>query len=295
MGQLSLQPPVRWELRPPLEQLDRPPDRYDPHSEIPIILILMGPRAADQRQSGQAAVEAAITLPLAVFLILGTLQLFMMLQARIMAEHAVFKAVRTGVVKHGDCEAMRHAAILALLPSIHSYLKPGGGPPAQRLAQSFRARRDNRFVAGEDAGHDRAIVWMIRDSPDRGSVSRASEDDFDDTTTSTGGYRLTVRLVYWYPLKIPFANWVMARMFLAYTGVQSYQDKLDPLMVTKNAQWTQESPFPLETALRNELRSRVNASQYTWPIHASYSMRMMTPPRERFFTRKNCPDTPETL
>ena len=42
--------------------------------------------------------EAALTLPLVVFLILGTLQLFMMLQGRIMAEYAVFKAVRAGSV-----------------------------------------------------------------------------------------------------------------------------------------------------------------------------------------------------
>ena len=33
-------------------------------------------------ESGQAAVESALTLPLAVFLILGSLQLFLMLQAR---------------------------------------------------------------------------------------------------------------------------------------------------------------------------------------------------------------------
>ena len=37
------------------------------------------------RERGQAAVEAALTLPLTVFLILGALQLFMLIQARIMA------------------------------------------------------------------------------------------------------------------------------------------------------------------------------------------------------------------
>jgi hypothetical protein len=41
-------------------------------------------------QVGQAAVEAALTMPLMLFMILGTLQLFMMLQGRLLAEHAAF-------------------------------------------------------------------------------------------------------------------------------------------------------------------------------------------------------------
>src|SRR5688500_7914706 len=68
-------------------------------------------------ESGQAAVEAALTLPLFMFMILGVLQLFLMLQGRVMAEYAVYRAVRAGSVNHGDCEAMKHAAILSLTPT----------------------------------------------------------------------------------------------------------------------------------------------------------------------------------
>ncbi len=50
------------------------------------------------RESGQALVEAALTLPLTVFLILGTLQLFLLLQARTLTEYAAFLAVRKGSV-----------------------------------------------------------------------------------------------------------------------------------------------------------------------------------------------------
>ncbi|HLM44600.1 MAG TPA: TadE family protein, partial [Myxococcaceae bacterium] len=69
--------------------------------------------ATRRAERGQAAVESALTLPLTVFLMLGTLQLFLMLQGRIMAEYAAFRAVRAGSVRHGDCQAMTHAAILA--------------------------------------------------------------------------------------------------------------------------------------------------------------------------------------
>ena len=40
--------------------------------------------------------ETALTLPLTLFLMLGTLQLFLMLQARVLTEYAVFRAVRVG-------------------------------------------------------------------------------------------------------------------------------------------------------------------------------------------------------
>ena len=45
-------------------------------------------RPSGGRQSGQAMVEAALSLPLVVFLVLGTLQLFLMLQARVLAQYA---------------------------------------------------------------------------------------------------------------------------------------------------------------------------------------------------------------
>ena len=59
------------------------------------------------RESGQAAVESALVMPLAVFLILGTLQLFMLLQGRIMAEYAAWRAVR----RRGPTNGTRSALI----------------------------------------------------------------------------------------------------------------------------------------------------------------------------------------
>jgi Flp pilus assembly protein TadG len=38
-----------------------------------------------KRDSGQAAVESAITLPLVIFMVLGSLQLFAVMQSRILA------------------------------------------------------------------------------------------------------------------------------------------------------------------------------------------------------------------
>ncbi len=268
------------------------------------------------RESGQAAVESAITLPMTVFLVLGTLQLFMMLQGRIMAEHAVFKAVRTGSVQFADCRAMTHAAVAALLPSFTTYLGGGtpGGSPGEKLAAAFRARtqgkpNDNAYNGDAanpersgifDGVHDGAIVWLYRESPRMGDVSAASEDDFDDPDTNgnTGevGYRLEVRLVYWFPLRIPFANYTMATMFRAYFGITDYATFIDPTMpVKKNAGWTAADGGGASLGpLTGEFVRRYDLKQYVFPITASYGMRMMSPPRRTVngrpnYVTQNCP------
>ncbi len=249
-------------------------------------------------QSGQAAVEAALTLPLTVFLILGILQLFLMLQARVMAEYAAFRATRAGSVRHGDCEAMTDAAILALLPTFHSYLgKNGmGGSPGKKLGLAFELRKGNVYKPGLDGNHSGSIVWIIRESP-RGFT--ANEDkDFDEPrdAAQNDAMRLETRLVFWFPLKIPFANWVISRMMLSYWGYMDYTAQ-NPLMLTQKANWTASTvnTMTLEAAIQGELLSRVASQQYVIPIHASASLRMMTPAQGQYFTTQNCPPAPETL
>ncbi len=249
-------------------------------------------------ESGQAAVETAITLPLTVFLVLGTLQLFMMLNGRLMAEHAAFKAVRSGVVKHGDCVSMTHAAVAALLPSFNSFLgrETPGATPAEKLANAVRVRTqgqpyDNQYVPSLDAGHDRQIVWIDRIKPRQAEVTAASEHDFDDYAPRANGeigYRLEVQLVYWFPMKIPFANWVMAAMFRAYFGLASRVGPVDPLINSQHSNWVDEGSR-LNARIATEFETLYGRKQYAFPIKATYAMRMMTPPRRAYFTSQNCP------
>jgi hypothetical protein len=243
-------------------------------------------------QSGQAAVEAAITLPLTVFLILGTLQLFLMLQARVLTEYAAFRAVRTGSVKHGDCDAMTHAALGVLLPSF------ARTDSADALGTAFRTRRDNKFVPGLDSGYNGTIVWIARASPLLAEISTTEEETFDDPArylSPEDVMRLEARVIFWYPMRVPFANWVMSRMFLAQLDLRSYT-AVDPLQPVKTANWTRGANYvPLEASIRSELLERNNRAEYVFPLQASYTMRMMTPARRNFFARQNCPPTPEGL
>ncbi len=253
--------------------------------------------------------EAALTLPLTVFLILGTLQLFMMLQGRIMAEYAAFQAVRAGARNHGDCVPMMHAALAGLLPSVIPYMGQGtgGGSPAQKLARAWQDRigsprnPDPKYKSGIDGNHTGPIFWMAREKPTRGEISGQEDEKFDQPTqlsgsANTGGLRLEVRLVYWFALKIPFADWVISRMILSYYGLQNY-NAANPLMLAeKNAGWTAgSSPPSFDSLIQGELISRINSKEYVFPIHATYGMRMMTPAKQVHFSTQNCPGTPDGL
>jgi len=260
---------------------------------------MMHRRPATRRaERGQAAVESALTLPLTVFLMLGTLQLFLMLQGRIMAEYAAFRAVRAGSVRHGDCQAMTHAAILALLPTFHSYL--GGtssGTPGQKLGRAFGAYKDNDYRATGSSRNpstpsEGAIVWIVRDSPLRTEVPSPEDRNFDQPDSPNR--RLEARLIYWYPLNIPFADWVISRMLVARLGWLSYEAQ-NPLMLTERARWQQTAVSTLETEIREEMIRRLNNRHYAIPIHASASLRMMTPARAIHFQTQNCSPAPETL
>jgi hypothetical protein len=100
-------------------------------------------------------------------------------------------------------------------------------------------------------------------------------------------------MVYWYRLKIPFADWVMSRMFLAHFGLRSY-DAVNPLMAaSRNAGWNAASsllpePWPGGPLGDNMLRW-ANDGHYLFPIRVSASMRMMTPPRRANFPARACP------
>src|SRR5512146_2223586 len=119
-------------------------------------------RRTPQHDSGQALVESALTLPLTIFLILGTLQLFLALQARSLAEYAAFRATRAGSVNNGDCTRMVHAAIGALMPSITAFLSPSyaGATPGAQLATAFRLHSGNKYSTAVDGNFDGPVVWI---------------------------------------------------------------------------------------------------------------------------------------
>src|SRR5688572_16013315 len=95
--------------------------------------------ARRRRTSGQAALETAMTMPLTLFMFLGSMQLFMLLQAKQLAQYSIFQAARMGSVSNGRCDIMLHAAILTFAPAIRPFIGPktAGASPGDKLATVF--------------------------------------------------------------------------------------------------------------------------------------------------------------
>ncbi|MBK7857047.1 MAG: pilus assembly protein [Archangiaceae bacterium] len=233
-----------------------------------------------KRDAGQAMVESALTLPLVVFMVLGTIQLFMMLQGRAMAQYALARSTRAGALRYGDCTAMRHTAVAALLPTFTVARTP------DQVADGFFARRNGRFVPGLDDGRNESIFWLIRESPR--PPDREEEEFFD--MESNNPTTLETRMVFWYPLRIPFANWVWSRLMLGYFGLRT-AGKVNPLMPTQSTtNW--DAGGSIAPSLAGELLARAARRHYTAPIEVTYSMKMMTPARAENFRSAACPPYP---
>jgi hypothetical protein len=74
----------------------------------------------------------------------------------------------------------------------------------------------------------------------------------------------------------------------------------NPLMPTQKqgvTNWQPSSTITLAPEIINEITTRFGRTpaQYVLPIHASSTMRMMSPARWANFQTQNCPPAPETL
>ena len=267
-------------------------------------------RQSPQRESGQAAVEAALTLPLVVFLVLGVMQMVLVMQARSMAHYAAFKATRVGSINQGDCERMTHAAVAALMPVFTRVTDSSGNQHARVFGEAFGARlvgggggRIPMYNPALDGGLDGAVVWITRDEPrppfrhPTDSRGRPIYETFDQPVgerQSLAGVEtmsLKVRMIFWAPLRIPLANMVISEIARAHFGLQEFAGS-NPLMMARDRNWTRGSGS-LDAAVAEELQRRAMRDQYVLPIEASYQLRMMTPPHPKHFASQNCPPAPE--
>ncbi|RKH49160.1 pilus assembly protein [Corallococcus sp. AB049A] len=248
-----------------------------------------------QGESGQAAVESALVVPLMVFLILGTLQLTTLHHARLMTEYAAYRAVRTGIVNHGNCPTMERAAYMALVPTLGPP-RTGGRGRADTLVNAMDVHDAytlwhpdvNQYFPGSPL--KRVLVEVLNPEPGKlnglfstyGSHLGGKEIDFDDYRDATviEANLLSVRVTYFYELRIPFANW---QLHSFYMGREVLGQLKGVGFLTQKApgggsasQYLEQDGASRGNAYFKELARLAGAQTYAIPIVATSTMRMQS-------------------
>jgi len=300
-------------------------------------------------QSGQAAVESALVLPLMVFIALGIVQLTMMQHAKLMTEYAAFSAARAGIVWNGNNERMHDAAIIALLPTMGRTDDLVNLGKTWALAQLYDEALQLLAWPNKDSVVPATVnganlfgqvrvdtvnpswyspvqsVWKLRSALNWRELDFDGPDSYPqvpDLETRLAKffnlplpddheevYRkatvLSIRVRYWYELKVPFANWIIFTSWWAANagvtlGGAIYKPTLDPRarITSKKGGMSDVALAPVRgmehqrgynTLYRTEmvvlwglatgsipLLSNIVGKRYFIPLTATYSMRMQS-------------------
>ena len=85
--------------------------------------------------------------------------------------------------------------------------------------------------------------------------------------------KIHVRLHYFYELQVPFANWLIARYFLAERGLESWANMSDPLSPARTTTAPRMNSASADAIIA---RSYFNSRIYVVPVRASWSLRMFS-------------------
>ncbi len=240
------------------------------------------------RESGQAAVETAIVMPLFLFILLGLIQLGLLHQSRLLTKYAAYKAVRAGSINRADAKIMRQAAVAVMLPLLSQSSPAFSGDArhqpqymvynvstAGKYKQAFNEVVSSRSI--EAFGKPMLTVTICTPLSSGGGVGK----DFDDHRTNPSDWKsfdntkLAVQVTSYMPLYIPFANafiWWAARGENG-TGREMTMKTLRMKTGTKGRDGAERKSVNKAYTLL-ELEDLAKQGTYIMPVRASYAMRM---------------------
>ncbi|HTP24167.1 MAG TPA: TadE family protein, partial [Anaeromyxobacteraceae bacterium] len=257
-------------------------------------------------EDGQAMVESALVFPTLIFAVLGILQLTMMQQARLMTEYAAFNAARAGAVWNMDVERMHKAAVLTLLPTMPT--TPASNPSAlplrvdslPALGARFEAFYQANRLSGDAFGKKAIEVEIL--NPTQADF-KDDEIDFDEVGPGSLAARrptqLTIRLTYFYELRVPIVNAILFESWLAVRAgiaLRSW-DPMRPRLYGTVPGVSRSERLSIEAAraeadcswngidqkaIRRLSGVAVASKAYYIPLVTTYTIRMQSNPFKRF-------------
>jgi hypothetical protein len=225
-------------------------------------------RLNEHGEAGQAAVETAIVLPLMLFMLLGVLQMSIAYHARLLNEYAAFKVARSASVYRLSCQHMVRAGLMALVPSIS---RTGKGTPRQRFTSAASQVLGNNIPPGAGVG----IPLVQVDYRVSGFVPNRPFDQ--QLELGQTPLKVHIRLAYFYEYRIPFANWIISRVWLSSHSGRPWTRGGDPITPVRRT--PDEVREAAEPSPDWEIAQRaVDRGYYTVPVVSTWSMRMMSDP-----------------
>ncbi|WP_245767793.1 TadE/TadG family type IV pilus assembly protein [Stigmatella erecta] len=233
----------------------------------------MTKRKPDARESGQAAVEAAIVLPLFVFLMLGILQIGLMHQARLMTKYAAYRAVRAGAIHNAKTDEMERAALAVMLPLVSEDRSGGEYIQSINSASDFSTKWNTQGVTANNMPDaEMKYVEVVTCGPLKADAGGKKEVDFDDPNVAgQAGWKesqrtkLRVQATFNYRMPIPFANWVIHAAAL---------NKELPWVLRMGKK--SDKPSSFEHSRYEKYKTAASNGHYILPIRAAYTMRMQS-------------------
>jgi Flp pilus assembly protein TadG len=248
------------------------------------------------RQSGQAAVETAIVMPLFVFTVLGIMQLSLLHQARLLTKYAAYKAARSGAINRVNQKAMENAAVAVMLPMItreNPIAAGSGGTQPQYGLYKISSASDyvtaykevvdsrNNESASRQGSASKKLIEVTVCHPLSGDIT--PQKDFDDPDTNNNmsdwkafeNSKLSIQVTTYLHLIVPFANafiWWSARG--KFSGQRA--DTMKALRMETDSSKsvnTDRKNFNGQYTVR-DLEQEAERGSYIIPVRASYSYRM---------------------
>jgi hypothetical protein len=237
----------------------------------------------NRAETGQAAVESALTIPMMVFALLGILQVVMGYHARILNEYAAFKVARAASVYRATCRdgngrsVLTNAALMALLPSMGSSVacpwsetQSASGSPDLTSCTKQKYSAIARDVLNKNRTRVGTPIVLVKYYV----TNQLAVPKFDLPLTGGTPMKVHVKLAYFYEYRIPVVNWMLAKYWLAMQTGVAWASR-DPIMLT-----TEANQPPVSSTMDSEIlswaRVAIQRGYMTTPIVSSFTMRMMS-------------------